>query len=224
MDEGRKTAAALCYLVLSVCVLPACTHSKPSPSQPEQPDLKETSEWINQTYNPRPGEISFKNRGVREAQLRKDGKFVTVDRKTASLRLDGCVATLEVKQQPNLQMSSEIVMTETQTFNLADIDPTRIKIEKLDSTSDAMICDKDPNLQLECDEAEIGLHTRNEKRAIKSHRVAEYLKLTGSDHMNVSDSMDDSAFVFVSDLDYLPRLVTALKRGIELCGGKPSSF
>jgi hypothetical protein len=224
MDEGRKTAAALCYLILSVCFMPACTHSQRLQSQPEQPDLKETSEWINQTYNPRPGEISFKNRGVYEAQLRKNGIYVTVDRKTSSLRLDGCVATLEVKQEPNLQMSSEIVATETQTFNLADIDPTLIKVEQLASTSDAMICDKDPNLQLECDEAEIGLHTRNQKQAIKSHRVAEYPKLTGSDHMNVSDSMDDSAFVFVNDLAYLPRLVTALKRGIELCGGKPSSF
>jgi hypothetical protein len=204
--------------------MPACTHSQPSPSQPEQPDLKETSEWISQTYNPRPGEISFKNRGVYEAQMRKNGTYVTLDRKTASLHLDGCVATLEVKQEPNLQMSSEMVLTETQTFDLADIDPTRIKVEKLASTSDAMICDNDANLALACDEAEIGLHTRNEKQVIKSHRVLEFPKLTGSDHINVSDSMDDSAFVFVNDLDYLPRLVTALKRGIELCGGKPSSF
>jgi hypothetical protein len=57
--------------------------------------------------------------------------------------------------------SSEIVVTESQTFNLSDIDPTRIKVEKLASASDAMICDKDASLQLPCDEAEIGLNTRN---------------------------------------------------------------
>ncbi len=224
MDEGRKTPAKVCYFVLSLCFTTACTRSQPSSSQREQPDLKETTGWINQTYNPRPGEISFRNHGVYEAQILKNGIYVTLDRKTASLHLDDCVATLEIKQEPNLQMSSEITVTETQTFNLADIDPTRIKVEKLASTSDAMICDKDPNLQLECDEAEIGLHTRNENQAIKSHRVSEYPKLTGSDHMHVRDSMDDSAFIFVNDLEYLPRLVTALRRGIELCGGKPSSF
>ena len=48
-----------------------------------------------------------------------------IDQK-ASLHLDGCEAKLEEKQQPNLEMSSEILVTETQSFNLADIeDPVK---------------------------------------------------------------------------------------------------
>jgi hypothetical protein len=204
--------AAVALIVGIIAGLRTCSY--PS-SRPKQPDLSETAEWINGTYN---------RRGVYDAQALRNGIYVTLNRRTASLHLDGCAAILDEKQQPNLEMSAEIVVNETQIFNLADIDPTRIKVEKLASTYDATVCDSDASPQLPCDEAVIGLHTRNEKQAIKSHRVQEYPKLTGADHINVSDSMDDSAFIFVNDLDYLPRLVAALKRGIELCGGKSSSF
>jgi hypothetical protein len=212
--------AALFCLAFFVFLSAACTRSHSSSSQAEQPDLKETIEWINQTYNPLP---SYKNHSVRESQVVENGIYVTIDRKTTILRLDGCAATIEEKQDPNLRLSTDVhLVTETETFNLGDIDPTRIKVEKIAGTAAAMRCDINPDLT--CDEAEIGLHTRNQKQAIKDHRVMEYPKETGAAHMSVTDSLDDSAFLFVNDLEYLPRLVTALKHGIELCGGKPSSF
>jgi hypothetical protein len=215
--------AALFCLAFAVSLSVACTRSHSSSSQAEQPDLKETIEWINQTYNPDPDKISYKNHGVFDSQTVEKGIYVTLDRKRTTLRLDGCAATIEEKQDPNLRMSTDVhLVSETETFNLGDIDPTRIKIEKVASTADAMLCDDAPTST--CDEADIGLHTRNQKEAIKSHRVMEYPKLTGADHMSVTDSMGDSAFLFVNNLEYLPRLVTALKHGIELCGGKPSSF
>lgn len=213
---------ALFCLAFAVSLSVACTRSHSSPSQAEQPDLKETIEWINQTYNPLPGEISYKNHGVYESQVVENGIYVTIDRKRTILRLDGCFATIEGKQDPNWRLSTDMVSSETEAFSLADIDPSRIKVEKIASTAAATLCDAAPTFT--CDEALIGLHTRNQKQAIKTHRVAEFPKLAGADHMSISDSMDDSAVLWVNDLEYLPRLVTALKNGIELCGGKPSSF
>jgi len=120
-------------------------------------------------------------------------------------------------------MSTDLrLVTETQTFNLGDIDPSQIKVEKVASTAAATRCDAAPTFA--CDEAVIGLHTSKQKQAIKSHRVMEFPKVAGADHMSVSDSMDDSAVLWVNNLEYLPRLVAALKHGIELCGGKPSAF
>jgi len=77
---------------------------------------------------------------------------------------------------------------------------------------------------LTCDQADVGLHTRNDRPLIKSKRILEFPKLTGPDHRNIEEKMDDSVFLYVNDLDYLPRLVGALKREVELCGGKPSPF
>jgi hypothetical protein len=214
--------AALCCVTVFFCFAVACK-SHPTHSQPEQPDLKETIEWINQTYNPLPGEISNKNHGVFESQTTENGIYVTIDRTNTILRFDGCAATIETAQDPNLRLSTDMhLVSDTQTFNLSDIDPSRIKVEKVASTASASLCEMFPNSA--CDEAVIGLHTRNQKQAIKGHRVTKFPKLTGADHMSVRDSMDDSAFLWVNDLEYLPRLVTALKHGIELCGGKPSSF
>lgn len=211
---------ALFCLAFAVSLSVACTRSH---SQAEQPDLKETIEWINQTYNPDPGKISYKNHGIYESQLTENGIYVTIDRTNTILRFDGCVATIETTQDPNLRLSTDMhLVSDTQTFNLSDIDPSRIKVEKVASTASASRCEMFPNSP--CDEAVVGLHTRNQKQAIKSHRIVEFPKLAGADHMSVSDSMDDSAFLWVNDLEYLPRLVTALKHGIELCGGKASSF
>jgi hypothetical protein len=94
------------------------------------------------------------------------------------------------------------------------------------STVYGMRCDSNLNLGLEqlCDEADIILPTRNEKRTITIHNVTEFPHFTGLDHEVMSDRLGDTAYLYVSDLDYLPRLVAALKRGIELCGGKPSSY
>ncbi len=219
MKKRISPLAVCCLLAVS-----ACTESHSKSARTVNPDLKETTDWINQTYNPRPGEIYYKNRGVYESQVVRGKLNVTVDRKTTNFHIEGCRATLEENQTPGLELSSEVVRTAVQTFELSDIDSAAIKVEKLDSTAAGMLCDKNPNLNLTCDEAEIGLHTRNDRRAIKTHLTLEYPNLKGSDHQNISDSMDDSAFLFVNDLEYLPRLVAALKREIELCGGKPSAF
>ena len=188
--------------------------------QDSGPALKETTDWINDTYNPLPNELSYKNHGINWKEL----KQATQDERTTSLHIENCVATIEEKQTPGFPMATEEVMvSDLQTVNMADLDPSRIKTEITSSEAYGMLCD-DPNLKLNCNQGDIGLHTRNDRSLIKSRRILEFPKLTGSDHRNVSDTTDNSAFLYVNDLEYLPRFVAALKREIELCGGKPSPF
>ena len=193
-------------------------------SQSTGPSLKETTDWINDTYNPRPDEISYKNHGVNSSELTKDNTYETQDERTTTMRIEGCVATIEEKQLPGLPLSKDVVlMRARQTFNMGDIDPSRIKIEKTASHEAALMC-SDANPNLTCDQADIGLHTHNDRPLIKVKRMYEYPDLKGSDHNEVNETTEDSAYLFVNDLDYLPRFVAALKREIELCGGKPSAF
>jgi hypothetical protein len=150
--------------------------------------------------------------------------LATQDERTTSLHIENCVATIEEKQTPAFPMAAErVLVSDLETVNMAHIDPSRIKTEITASEAFGMLCN-DPNLKLNCNQADIGLHTRNDHRVIKSKRIDEYPKLTGADHRSVSETMEDSAYLYVDDLEYLPRFVAALKREIELCGGKPSPF
>jgi hypothetical protein len=208
--------ATLCSLALSIFMV-NCTPSHSAHSQPEQPNLKETIEWINQTYNP-PSESSSK-RGV---FVLRDRNHVDMRLERTFLRLDGCAATIEARQDPNLEMSSESVTSTTWTFNLGDIDPA-IEVEKEASFDFTEPCDTEPKSPNVCDETTFILNTRNQKQAIKMHEVTEYLK-RANDRQETTDRMIDWAILYVNDLEYAPRLAAALKRGIELCGGRPSSF
>jgi hypothetical protein len=214
-EPHAQSSVALCVLLCVVVCFTDCTGSRSA--QSTGPTLTETTDWINDTY---------KNHGVSYKQLTKNHIFETQDVKTTTLHIDGCVATLEERQEPNRPMSTEVIfVSDLQTFNWADIDPSHIKVQINSSHDFGMLCD-DPNMNqnLSCDQADIGLHTRNDRPLIKSKRIVEYPKLSGADHRNVRETTDDVAFLFVNDLEYLPRLVTALKREIELCGGKPSAF
>lgn len=214
LDVVRKFCLLLCFLL----VFAGCNRARPT--QSAGPMLKETTDWINDTYNPRPGEMSYKNHGINWKEL----KNATQDEWTTSLHIDNCVALIEAKQTPGFPLAAEaFTVSDTQYVNMADIDPSRITIEITSSQAYGMRCD-DPNLRLNCNQADIGLHTRNDRRLIKSKRVVEYPKLKGADHRNISDTMEDSTYLYVNDLEYLPRLVAALKREIDLCGGKPSPF
>jgi hypothetical protein len=206
----------ICLLLCLVSLFAGCDRSGPTQSAA----LKETTDWINDTYNPRPGEMSYNNHGINWMEL----KHATQNERTTSLHIENCVATIEEKQTPGFPMASEqVLVSDLQTVKMADLDPSRIKTEITSSEAYGMRCD-DPNLNLNCNQADIGLHTYNDRRLIKGRRILEYRKLTGPDHRNVSDTTEDSTYLFVNDLEYLPRFVAALKKEIELCGGKPSAF
>ncbi len=213
--------AMLRRVCLSLCLMSSCIGcNKSRGTQSAGPTLKETTDWINDTYNPRPDEMTYKNHGINWKQL----KYETQDERTTSLRIENCVATIEAKQTPGFPMATEqVLISELQIVNMGDLDPSRIKTEITASEAYGMHCD-DPNLNLNCNQADIVLHTRNERRLIKNRRIVEYPKLTGTNHRNVSETMEDSTFLYVNDLEYLPRFVAALKREIELCGGKPAPF
>jgi len=203
-----------CFSLCLVSCFAGCNSSRATQSDPT---LKETTDWINDTYN---------RHGVSYKQLTKNHVFETQDVERTTLHIDGCVATIEQNQEPNWPMASKVVLVSNlQTFNMADIDPSRIKVQVNSSQAYGMLCDDpDINRTLNCDQADIGLHTHNDRPLIRSKRIVEYPKLTGADHRNVSDTQEDVAFLFVNDLEYLPRLVAALKKEIQLCGGKPSPF
>src|SRR5579862_8588974 len=104
MNLQQKIRLLLGCGVFSVfCFSIACTHSRS-----EGPNLKETIEWINQTYNPSPEEMSYKNHGIYESQVLENSVYVTVDRKSTILRLNGCAVTIEGKQDPNRRMSADL--------------------------------------------------------------------------------------------------------------------
>ncbi len=213
LDVLRRFCVLLCLLSASA----GCNKARP---QAAGPTLKETTDWINDTYNPRPGEMTYKNHGINWKEL----KHATQDEQTTTLHIVNCVATIEEKQTPGFPMAAErVLVSDLETVNMADLDPSRIKTEITASEAYGMLCN-DPNLNLNCNQADIGLHTRNDHRVIKSKRIDEYPKLTGADHRTVNEAMEDSAYLYVNDLEYLPRFVAALKREIELCGGKPSPF
>lgn len=179
------------------------------------PSLNETTDWINDTYD---------RHGMSHRQLMKNGILETQDVRTTTLHIDSCVATLEEKQQPDWPMAAEVVLvSDVQTFNFADIDPARITLRVNSSENGGMLCDES-NQTMNCDQADMGLHTRNDRPLIKNKQILEYPKLTGADHRNSAEGNNDTAYLFINDLKYLPRLVAALKREIELCGGKPSPF
>jgi len=133
----------------------ACTQSHSAHSQPEQPDLKETIEWINQTYNPS-SEPSSKHCVF----VLRNKSYVDIQRSRTVLRLDGCAATIEAKQDPNLEMSSESVTSTTWSFNLGDIDPA-IEVENNASDNFPEPCDTEPKSANVCDEAAVvGAHQK----------------------------------------------------------------
>lgn len=172
MIECRKlTRIALCALSSVVLVLTGCTQSHSADSGPA---LKETTDWINDTYN---------RRGINSMELIKNGIYQTQDERTTSLHIDNCVATVEEKQTPGFILSSDVVLiSDIQTFNLADIDLSHIKIEKTSSHDDGMACDNGTFPNMTCDQADIGLHVRNDRPLIGSKRVVECPKLKGVDH------------------------------------------
>ena len=70
------------------------------------PTLKETGDWINDTYNPRPGELSYKSHGVSYKLLKKNNIFETQDVRTTTLHIDGCVANTRRKTRTQLAFGS----------------------------------------------------------------------------------------------------------------------
>ena len=207
-------------VLLLLCVMGSMSCTKSPSPRDNGPSLKETTDWINDTYNPHPEQMTYKNHGINWREI----NHATQDELTTSLHIENCVATIEEKQNPNFPMAAEaFTVSNVQTVNMADLDPSRFKTEITSSESYGMLCN-DPNLHLNCNQADIGLHTRNDRSVIKSHHIIEYPKLKGAEHQNVSDTMGDTVYLYVNDLEYLPRLTAALKREIELCGGKPSPF
>lgn len=90
-----------------------------------------------------------------------------------------------------------------ESFSLADIDPADIQVEKLGEGQFK---------KLFAGQSSVRFHTRNYAKKI----------INTSNSRSEGVAMSDYSF-FTNDW-FAPRFAKALKRAVQLCGGKPSSF
>jgi len=191
-------------------------------------DLAETLRWIDQTYNPHEGGDNFgQGHGWEIHYLRKaQAEEVTQKFKMTFVRLGGCNIAINSETLPE-GIYRETPSIHKYKVNLCDIDPDSIKIKAYDLHKDVFSC-ADPDqvklYELNCDNAEIELLTRNGATTISEDGVKTFTNLTGKDHELRTTSQTNKCWLIVDDVSYAQRLAKALKHAVELCGGKPSKF
>lgn len=160
-------------------------------------DLSETQEWMEQTYNK--GHLKF---GYGHLASVSAGAVNTT--LTSTISYDGCKMTIhsEGYSKSGLDLNG----TETDTFNLFDIDPQTIALKVFDSRFPNSWQD-DCSTVISCDGAWIAFEARNEAATIRR----------GDKSYSFSDLVSN-------DVDYAKRFAKALRHAVELCGGKPSKF
>jgi hypothetical protein len=172
-------------------------------------ELRQTLEWMDNTYNPHEG-VSLAVGHGRTGWYKHSKDGMTEELVSASnetFTRNGC--------QFNLHISSKIAPSvpwsdsSTYTFNLHDIDPQSIKIATYSHFGGFRCEGTAPVLQTmgTCDHAEITFTTHNESPLI-----------------DFSGSKNTSGFFEVDDVEYATRLANAFRHAVELCGGKPSTF
>jgi hypothetical protein len=120
----------ICLLLCVTSFFVGCNRSPASRS--DSPTLKETTDWINDTYN---------RHGVNWSQLMKNGTYQIQDERMTSLHVENCVATVEGKQRPGLPLSSDVFMvSNVQTLRLVDIEPIAIEDRKSSSRDNGWVC------------------------------------------------------------------------------------
>jgi hypothetical protein len=193
-----------------------------------QRDLRETLQWMDQTFNPHEGgdnfgrghgwEIHYVREGIGEKVTQKYGQTFT--------QKGSCNIVIHGETQA-VGVYSEVPSVTTYTLSLCDIDPDSIKIKTFDLHKDVFNCadpDQVKSYELSCDNAEIYFKTTNGAAVINDDHVNTYLKLTGTDHESKNTSKTNEAWLIVDDVPYAQRLAKALKHAVELCGGKASRF
>jgi hypothetical protein len=191
-------------------------------------DLGETLLWMDQTYNPHEGGDNLGQGHGWEIHYLRKGTVEEVTEKfnTTFTHGGGCKIVLRSETLP-AGVFEETPSVTTYKLNLSDIDPGSIKIKTYDMHKDVFSC-ADPDqvklFELNCDNAEIEFLTRNGAAVINEDTVRTFTKLTGSDHESRRVSKTNKGWLVVDDVPYAQRLAKALKRAVELCGGRDSRF
>jgi hypothetical protein len=170
-------------------------------------ELAETLLWMDQTYNSHDGGHNF-GKGHGSVVVSSETGEIAI--RMRFVRLGGCKILIKEFWYEN--------PVDTYTLTLCDIDPVSIKVTTFDrreiSLTDTSCADPKlvTLLHLNCDSADIGFLTTDGAHVIKEDRMGDPPKPT------------NKAGLLVDDVAYAQRLAKALKRAVELCGGKPSNF
>lgn len=184
----------------------------------ETPSLQETLSWMDSTFNAHSNGGSF----GRGEEIIYDGSEI-FKRKTQIFTYDGCKITLVEKEDPSSSIGKTMYMDTISKFNLRDVDPSSIRISKLDAHQAGHRCDIDPKHMI-CDLANIDFEIRNQEPLIDKQIHATFPKLEGKDHENVHQSKSYMAVWVFDDPEYADRFAKAFINAINLCGGKRSAF
>lgn len=191
-------------------------------------DLKETLQWMDQTYNPHEGGDNLgQGHGWEIHYVRKDNDERITEKFGETISVDGsCNITIHGETFP-VGVYSEVPSTTSYKLNLRDIDPDTIKIKTYDLHKDVFSC-ADPEqvklYDLNCDNAEIEFLTRNGATVISEDTLRTFTTQRGSDHQSKNVSRTNKAWLLVDDVPYAQRLAKAVKHSVELCGGQSSRF
>jgi hypothetical protein len=193
-------------------------------------DLKETVQWIDQTYNPHEGGENYGRGHGDETHYLQNAKLHTEEvteefHQTFTYKGD-CKIVLHHETVP-IGLFKTIYTTGDYTLNLCDVDPDSIKIKTFDFHKDVFNCANPEEVQsysLDCTSAEVEFHIRNEIPKIKDDSVTIYAELTGKDHEAQHHGYMSKGWFTVDDVTYAQRFAKAFKHAVELCGGKASRF
>lgn len=187
------------------------------------PSLSETLLWMDQTYNPHPGGanagLGHGNQSVYSVQKLESSFAETFTHK-------GCELTIYRQTEP-VGVWHSMPSSESETFNLRDIDPQSIKVYRIDSHYGFADCASPQDVKLynlSCDEGEVIFSTRNNSPVIAEHGSTIFEELQGADHVAKRQSTESQAAFISDDGQYAMRFTKAFKHAVELCGGRPSPF
>jgi hypothetical protein len=204
-------------------------------SKREDPALSDTLEWMDNTYNPHEGVSEAYGHGktgwyapVQQSSQASAISEYLVSGSTETFSANGCQISLRFQGNPSASTSAEILNLSLYTFKLGDMNPQSIKVNTYSHMGGFRCENYDPeqlkDYQMNCDHAEITLSTRNAAPLIDEESHATFIKLKGTDHESSSKSRGSSAFFEVDDVEYAARFAKALRKAVELCGGKASPY
>ncbi len=222
MKWWKKAALSFAAIILGVAFFSAYR------AIAKQRDLRETLQWMDQTYNPHEGGDNLGQGHGWEIHYMRKGDVEEVSEKFGqTFAQNGSCDIVIHGEAPAVGIFSETSSISTYTFSLCDIDPESIKIKTYDLHKDVFNC-ADPEAvklyNLSCDNAEIEFMTRDGAAVVKEDHLETFLKLMGTDHEQRNVSKANKAWLIVDDVPYAQRLAKALKHAVELCGGKASRF
>jgi hypothetical protein len=194
-------------------------------------DLKETFEWMDNTYNAHENIIGAFGHGRAAWYTHTEIGGTNEEMvwgESESFTHKGCDLTLKIEDNRMATTMREVYSSTVYRFNLRDIDPSSVKVEgssHLGGLPCAGYTEDELRTQgMNCDHADMMFTTGGEAGLIDEEWHTTFAKLTGDDHENHKSVKAKSAHFVFDDLGYAQRFGKAFRHAVELCGGKASPF